>query len=185
MTLNEYQQMAMRTSPRDGHDKIDNGVLGLIGETGEIIDVYKKFLYQSSIGTQLPREKIAEELGDVMWYIAELTDGMGARLRDIAGADFKTIDREAARRGGRSTNLRRAVMALHRRADMISRAVEHRARRDAANQIRRMLARAARMAFLCDTTLEAVCAANIEKLKARYPEGFDAEISMARYRKGE
>ena len=42
MGMNMYQEMAQRTSPDDGHDRIDNGVLGLIGETGEIVDLYKK-----------------------------------------------------------------------------------------------------------------------------------------------
>ena len=41
MPLNECQQMAIRTGPRDEHDKIDNGVLGLIGETGEVIGQLK------------------------------------------------------------------------------------------------------------------------------------------------
>ena len=41
MDLNEYQRLAMRTSP-DGHDRIKNGCLGLIGESGEIADIIKK-----------------------------------------------------------------------------------------------------------------------------------------------
>ena len=60
----------MRTSPWDGHDKIDNGVLGLMGEAGELIDVYKKYMYQSGLNAELPKKQLIEELGDVLWYLA-------------------------------------------------------------------------------------------------------------------
>ena len=38
MTLNEYQHLAQRTSG-PGHDRLLNGCLGLIGESGEIVDI--------------------------------------------------------------------------------------------------------------------------------------------------
>ncbi len=45
-----------------------NGVMGLCGESGEVIDILKKHLSQ---GHELNKEKMAEELGDVAWYLAE------------------------------------------------------------------------------------------------------------------
>ena len=48
LSMKQYQKKAMRTSPWDGHDKIDNGVLGLIGEAGELVDVYKKWAYKTA-----------------------------------------------------------------------------------------------------------------------------------------
>ena len=49
MTINEYQRLAQRTaSTRTKREKIENGILGLCGETGEIADIYKKYLYQGT-----------------------------------------------------------------------------------------------------------------------------------------
>ena len=80
MHLNEYQQMAMRTSPKD-HDRILNGCMGLCGEAGECMDLLKKHMMQ---GHPLDKQKLSEELGDVMWYCAELARGLGMKLEDIA-----------------------------------------------------------------------------------------------------
>ena len=42
---NDYQRLAMRTSP-DGHDRMMNGCMGLIGESGEVVDAVKKWKHQ-------------------------------------------------------------------------------------------------------------------------------------------
>lgn len=183
MNMITFQALAMRTSPRDGHDKLDNAVLGLIGETGEIVDEYKKFIYQSSPHAPLPAQRFAEELGDVLWYLAEMADGLDAELIHISGLDFKALEKKAGRQGGRTTSLRRAVIALHVRADRLRRAVDAHAQKDIPIQMRLMLLKAARLAFLIGVPLEKVAEMNIEKLKKRYPDGFDAAISEGRYAK--
>lgn len=53
MNLNEYQRLALRTSGA-GHDRIKNGCLGLIGESGEIVDIVKKFMFQSGENPPFP-----------------------------------------------------------------------------------------------------------------------------------
>ncbi|MCI8400813.1 MAG: nucleoside triphosphate pyrophosphohydrolase family protein [Lachnospiraceae bacterium] len=106
MTVNEYQDLAMRTlSPKlEKKDVLINSVMGLCGESGEVIDIVKKWVAQ---GHSLDKEHLAEELGDVAWYLAE------------------------------------AATAL-------------------------------------DLSLEAIFRGNIEKLKKRYPDGFDCARSVAR-----
>lgn len=79
MTINEYQQLAQRTSP-DDHNKLLNGCMGLSGETGEVCDVLKKSLFQ---GHELDRPHLIEEAGDIAWYLAELAAGLGVSLEDI------------------------------------------------------------------------------------------------------
>lgn len=88
----------------DKKDVLINGVMGLCGESGEVIDIVKKHLAQ---GHELDRDKIIKELGDVAWYMAEI-------------------------------------------------------------------------ATVLDVELEEVLAQNIEKLKKRYPDGFDVEKSIHR-----
>ena len=82
MTVNEYQKLAMVTlNPElDKKDVLINGVMGLCGESGEAIDIVKKHLAQ---GHELDREKLAKELGDVAWYLAETATAIGYDLEDI------------------------------------------------------------------------------------------------------
>lgn len=66
MTINEYQQRAMASLNPElkGRDVLINSVMGLCGESGEAIDIVKKWLAQ---GHPLDREHLAKELGDVAW----------------------------------------------------------------------------------------------------------------------
>ena len=54
--------------------------MGLCGESGEAIDIVKKHLAQ---GHPLDREKLAKELGDVAWYLAETAYAIGYPLEEI------------------------------------------------------------------------------------------------------
>lgn len=81
MTGTEYQKKAMRTaSSLDKDALVLNGVMGLNGEAGECIDIVKKHLFQ---GHDLDREKLIDELGDVLWYAASLAEGIGTTLDDV------------------------------------------------------------------------------------------------------
>ena len=82
MTINEYQQLAMTTlNPAlNKKDVLINGVMGLCGESGEVIDLVKKHLAQ---GHDLDREKLAKELGDVAWYLAEAATALDLDLETI------------------------------------------------------------------------------------------------------
>ena len=179
--MKEYQKKAMRTSPRDGHDKIDNGALGLIGETGELVDVYKKWMYQSGPNAKLPEKQIVDELGDVIWYMAELADGMDSTLLDICGDDFADLDRKVHRRPARKASLRSMIVSLAGKAWETNRAVSRSDWKAACSHVRRMMIFAAHIANYADSTLVEVADRNIEKLKRRYPKGFDAAASMKRY----
>ena len=82
MEVNEYQKKALRTlNPKLDHkDVLINGVMGLCGESGEVIDIVKKHLAQ---GHELDKEKLAKELGDVAWYLAETASAIGYDLEEI------------------------------------------------------------------------------------------------------
>lgn len=82
MTINEYQKLAMTTlNPKlDKKDILINGVMGLCGESGEVIDIVKKHLAQ---GHELDKEKIIKELGDVAWYMAEIATVLEVDLEDV------------------------------------------------------------------------------------------------------
>lgn len=83
MTINDYQSLAQRTSNNSlsDYDKIRSGCYGLCGESGECIDLLKKHEFQ---GHELNTEKLIDELGDVLWYIAQTASGLAISMDDIA-----------------------------------------------------------------------------------------------------
>ena len=82
MTINEYQKLAQRTSNKalSKGEHLLNGAMGLCGESGEVADLVKKAYFQ---GHLIDRARIAEELGDCAWYLAEAASGLGVSLEDI------------------------------------------------------------------------------------------------------
>ena len=82
LTANEYQTLALKTlNPAlDKKDVLINGVMGLCGESGEAIDIVKKWLAQ---GHELDKEKLAKELGDIAWYLAETAWALDIPLEKI------------------------------------------------------------------------------------------------------
>ena len=92
MTIHEYQQLAMTTLNPELSEKdvLINGVMGLCGESGEAIDIVKKWLAQ---GHDLDKEKLAKELGDICWYLAETATALGLSLEDIMTANIEKLRR--------------------------------------------------------------------------------------------
>ncbi len=82
MTVNEYQRKAMTTlNPAlSKKDVLINSVMGLCGESGEAIDIVKKWLAQ---GHPLDKVRLAKELGDVAWYLAEAATALDLPLEEI------------------------------------------------------------------------------------------------------
>lgn len=81
MTGNEFQNAALRTANSyDGDKLLVNGILGLSGETGEVADIVKKHFFQ---GHELNRSHLAEELGDIAWYLAVTAHAIGYDLDEI------------------------------------------------------------------------------------------------------
>ena len=92
MTVKEYQELAMTTlNPQlSKKDVLINGVMGLCGESGEAIDIVKKWLAQ---GHDLDKEKLAKELGDICWYRAETATALDLDLEDIMIANIEKLKR--------------------------------------------------------------------------------------------
>jgi NTP pyrophosphatase (non-canonical NTP hydrolase) len=85
MTLDEYQQRAAATDAREISKNADLSVLllGLAGETGSLLTLYKKQLRDGD-AFQVAEQRLAEEMGDVLWYLAAIARRCGLSLETIA-----------------------------------------------------------------------------------------------------
>lgn len=91
MEINEYQKAALRTANSEmSDDMILNGILGLCGETGEVSDHIKKYMFQ---GHELNQDKLVNELGDVCWYIAILASGLNVDLETVMKKNIEKLQR--------------------------------------------------------------------------------------------
>ncbi len=96
----DYQRLAARTGGAvEVNHPIVYPTLGLTNEAGEVAGKVKKiFRDRAGVVTDDDRAALTGELGDVLWYLAELCTQLGIRLEDVAAANIaKLADR--ARRG--------------------------------------------------------------------------------------
>ena len=92
MDVNAYQAAAKETAIYPKETGILYTTLGLTGEAGEVADKVKKIIRDH--GGEMDddaRESIMLELGDVLWYVANLTTELGYTLRDVAGANIQKL----------------------------------------------------------------------------------------------
>jgi NTP pyrophosphatase (non-canonical NTP hydrolase) len=87
-TFDEYQLEAMRTHEDDGPVRLASYALGIAGEAGEVADLVKKHIGH---GHPLDQNKLKNELGDVLWYVAGLAHLHGLSLSDVAQANVDKL----------------------------------------------------------------------------------------------
>lgn len=92
LTANDYQRqaMALLNPALSRKDVLINAVMGLCGESGEAIDIVKKHLHQ---GHPLDKEKLAKELGDIAWYLAETAWALDIPLERILRSNLEKLQK--------------------------------------------------------------------------------------------
>ena len=93
MELNHYQKESRKTAlyPNVGHNAI-YPTLGLVGEAGEVADKIKKILRdKNGIFDTDSKNAIKLELGDVLWYVAQLSSELGYELEEVAYSNLKKL----------------------------------------------------------------------------------------------
>jgi NTP pyrophosphatase (non-canonical NTP hydrolase) len=99
MDLNAYQSRSRATAryPDAGHNVL-YPTLGLCGESGEVADKVKKVLRdrQGHFDAQVKAD-LGLELGDVLWYVAQLATELGLSLETIAQGNLDKLASRAAR----------------------------------------------------------------------------------------
>ena len=98
MNFTDYQQKAKATAkyPVIGHGVI-YPTLGLTNEAGEVSGKIKKvFRDKDGIISEETRDALKAELGDVLWYLAQVATELNLSLDEIAEYNIaKLLDRQA------------------------------------------------------------------------------------------
>lgn len=84
MDMDFYESRAMRTDiheEQSPNEQLTNALMGLCGESGECIDIWKKSMYQ---GHPFDENHFIEELGDVLWYLDKCARAVGTSLSEVA-----------------------------------------------------------------------------------------------------
>lgn len=93
MDFKDYQKLSRKTAiyPKRGKNFI-YPTLGLAGEAGEVAEKIKKVLRDNRGVVDQPRkEEIAKELGDVLWYLAQIATELGLSLDEVAKTNLKKL----------------------------------------------------------------------------------------------
>src|SRR3954462_7754376 len=85
MQFSDYQRRIRDTDQRRGTALQDMTVhlLGLAGEAGSVASAYKKYIRDGAADTAF-KLRMREEIGDVLWYLAAITNHLGLNLDEIA-----------------------------------------------------------------------------------------------------
>ena len=93
MTLDNYQKEARKTAVYTVMGaRFVYPALGLCGEAGEIAEKVKKvFRDNSGVLVEEKRQEMKLELGDVLWYVANLAQDIGFTLEEIGQANINKL----------------------------------------------------------------------------------------------
>lgn len=89
MRFDEYQVLARRTQNHEisTTERLNHALHGLASEVGEIHGLYQK-IYQ---GHELDESEVVKEMGDVLWFLSELSDCMCIHLGTVASANIEKL----------------------------------------------------------------------------------------------
>lgn len=89
MTFKNYQELAKRTINTDltENKKLAHALYGLSSETGEISGIFQKELQ----GHEVRRDDLEGEIGDLLWFTAELCTVFGFDMGEIAQGNIDKL----------------------------------------------------------------------------------------------
>lgn len=94
MDFEQYQAAAHRTAVYPGQGTFIGlcyATLGANGEAGEVAEQVKKAWRNDGNITPEREAKIVDELGDTLWYCAQVATELGLNLQDIAEANVQKL----------------------------------------------------------------------------------------------
>lgn len=90
MHIDAYQNMTHSTAQYPQDQGVTYCALGLAGEAGEVANKVKKIL-RGDVPLDDQRAAIIDELGDCLWYIAQLAGQLDVPLSEVAGNNLRKL----------------------------------------------------------------------------------------------
>ncbi|PID52390.1 MAG: hypothetical protein CR972_01750 [Candidatus Moraniibacteriota bacterium] len=108
MDFSKYQKESRKTAlyPDVGHNFV-YPTLGLVGEAGEVADKLKKTIRDDDgVITEEKKKEVEKELGDVLWYIAQVSSELDLDLNHVAQKNLEKLfsRKERGKIGGSGDN---------------------------------------------------------------------------------
>jgi NTP pyrophosphatase (non-canonical NTP hydrolase) len=60
-----------------------HGAMGLAGESGEVLELFKKFIFEYKHPNIFQSERLIDELGDLVWYLALVLDSQAISFDEV------------------------------------------------------------------------------------------------------
>lgn len=180
MNLAQYLPLALRTEKKlpTAQERLEHALLGLITETGEIATEVKRMAIYGKPLDDARRAHIAEEIGDVLWYLAIGADVVEPRIF-LEYVDIPVWDTEVEMPGIKLT-----CMAM---GSVVGDLVDHVMSGD-HGEVPALLDNALKICWcyaqLIGIPLGQIAADNIAKLQERFPDAYSNEAAEARADKG-
>lgn len=155
MDWNNYETMVKATGTKDGQFiPFVICLLGLVGEAGEL------FIAETP-------ERACDEIGDLLWYTGALFLNMGVSIPEAMALELAPLPELPIEL------LQQApLLVVANVAETMKKIAWHASETDILPFMMAVVATLRATAARFDTTLEAVAQANVDKLAARYPNGF-------------
>lgn len=188
MTFNEYQEEALRTANPECRNII-NVALGLCGESSEFMELLTN---ETKSSTERDKSHLCKELGDVSWYASVGSYVLGYKLSNIIDSDnYHYTPNEWQKMFGSSKNQTFNVIDLSitlsvrcgEFADVIKKRVFQGHGLNKEKLVKILYDILWLVAMLYDKIgykFEEGLQMNVDKLRKRYPNGFESEKSINR-----
>jgi len=181
LQLSQYQAAALRTekSLPTQQERLEHALLGLITEVGEITTEVKRMeIYGKSLD-DARRAHIAEEIGDVLWYLAIASDALGLNIFETHNANFEMPPASFK-------NCSFALAAVI--GNLVDVAMRAERGEDDSAELQILLGTALTIldcaSRMVGISLDTIAVSNIDKLRERFPDAYSNEAAEARADKG-
>jgi NTP pyrophosphatase (non-canonical NTP hydrolase) len=139
MDFDDYQRKAVLTDQfrsKTADDALMIPLLGVAGETGTLLAEFKKKIRDKDSYEGFT-ERAKEELGDILWYLANLASRLGLSLSEIAAANLrKTQERWPI--PGEPNDTRNALDGVYPESERLPRTLRVRIVDDANGKVARL-----------------------------------------------
>ncbi|MFC6296088.1 nucleoside triphosphate pyrophosphohydrolase family protein [Lactiplantibacillus daoliensis] len=90
MEFNDYQSLANRTLY--GNEQVlTNLSLGLASETGQVVDLVKKYTFH---GESLNKDQLTKQMGDVLWYLSQVAEWADIPFDEVAKQNIAKLNQK-------------------------------------------------------------------------------------------